>query len=849
MYMTLLAILLILWCLYPFFGIPFAVSVSSKNNKLKERIDELEAENRKLRNEVSDDGKSLCPDFSEEENNIPQMDHTSEDTDSVTKLDMPVQKEDLSLTALREEVMKEHEEKRKERNISGLLITGVSLVLLAGLIFVTTNWSAISDGFKIFLIFLVTVLFFGVSVFAEKKLGLESTSKGFFILGTLFVPVSCLSLIFFQIFGSWFSFGGEGKMLALMSVFLSCSVSCGLITGKYRNHISAFFTMLFVSAAVCSFAFFAATVALEFSFAVFFIIAVIYSAVLLLVKKEMLSRLEIPFVYTDVYSLFSKLNAFIFALISIIAAAADDSTGEAAAAVAFLFAITLFLKTLTENVTTKGFLNAVSAVEYFVFSLLASDALSDKFGWDYDITFLMTVLICVPALALLTLVPKFRSGLSQSVLNILLFITAMCNFEDCSIAGCVILLLMIIVSTVSENKVYKTVTASVMSIPLFAQIILLMNQEDILPVLLSFIVSVFFLSCVVFGRKISRLRPASAVFAVYSALIPLVTAAGEPDDLIKLSALLISSAAFALAAVMSGLEMQKVRTAVYTAAFSIQFQIFAYLIAEQHLFADFDPALYDDAHFPLYLTSFAVMALIMMTGIFAGRFDRVISKTLVSSSALIPFIALIMYTPYGSGNWPMVFELVFAAYFLVSGFAYSGGVSKLMWSVSSAVLAFAAATQNLVEIDDWFRIEYYVICSFIPYIFLRFIWKNEKDVLDSVKFVHSCIGIGVLAVNAMISGELSHALFIGFVCVVLILTGFITGQKKWSKLGTVTLILLVLYMTRDFWASIAWWVYLLTAGVTLITYAGINEYCRKTGKENVIKTGIKNVISKAFEKE
>ena len=33
------------------------------------------------------------------------------------------------------------------------------------------------------------------------------------------------------------------------------------------------------------------------------------------------------------------------------------------------------------------------------------------------------------------------------------------------------------------------------------------------------------------------------------------------------------------------------------------------------------------------------------------------------------------------------------------------------------------------------------------------------------------------------------------------------------------LILIVLYLTRTFWLSIAWWVYLFAAGVGLILYA------------------------------
>ena len=37
------------------------------------------------------------------------------------------------------------------------------------------------------------------------------------------------------------------------------------------------------------------------------------------------------------------------------------------------------------------------------------------------------------------------------------------------------------------------------------------------------------------------------------------------------------------------------------------------------------------------------------------------------------------------------------------------------------------------------------------------------------------------------------------------------------------LVAVVVYMTRDFWLSIAWWVYLLTAGIGLITFAAVRE--------------------------
>ncbi|MBP0977384.1 MAG: hypothetical protein J6P89_04300 [Oscillospiraceae bacterium] len=374
-----LFLIAIAWFIYPFIGIPVQIGTSSENKKLKRRIKELEDELALLKqngektvlqdDNIAETGTLQDNVFSPEErsafaagindevlnadknervsslpvgysvsdgNNEPLVYSMSmfENNGDQNSAGNVTETETIGNVTETIENAAETEtadaETRKQKNVSGILITGVSMVLLAGLIFVTTNWNSIGSGFKIFLSVLVTLIFFGASFLAEKKLGIESTSRGFFVLGVFFIPITSVSMFFYKIFGEWLSFSGEGKMLALMSVFLSCSLSCGLITWKYRNNISAFFTMLFISAAVCAFAFFAASE--PFVFAVFFIIAALYSVLLLIIKPEMLNRFEIPFVYTDVYSMFSKLNAFIFALISIICSAADGSTAEAAAA-------------------------------------------------------------------------------------------------------------------------------------------------------------------------------------------------------------------------------------------------------------------------------------------------------------------------------------------------------------------------------------------------------------------------------------------------------------------------------------------------------------------------------------
>lgn len=101
----------------------------------------------------------------------------------------------------------------RERNITWVLILGVIFILLSGLILATSNWSILSNTLKTGLITLISILFFGISVFSEKQLKIRKTALAFWILGGLFFPVAILSAGYFQLFGSWLSIFGEGKYL------------------------------------------------------------------------------------------------------------------------------------------------------------------------------------------------------------------------------------------------------------------------------------------------------------------------------------------------------------------------------------------------------------------------------------------------------------------------------------------------------------------------------------------------------------------------------------------------------------------------------------------------------------
>ena len=86
-------------------------------------------------------------------------------------------------------------------------------------------------------------------------------------------------------------------------------------------------------------------------------------------------------------------------------------------------------------------------------------------------------------------------------------------------------------------------------------------------------------------------------------------------------------------------------------------------------------------------------------------------------------------------------------------------------------------------------------------------------------------------VDAIRSRILSDVLILGIAALVILVISFWIKSKRWFLLACITLAALLLYMTRTFWLSLAWWIYLLAAGVILITLASVNEYYKKKGEQ------------------
>ncbi|SFR71055.1 hypothetical protein [Anaeromicropila populeti] len=118
------------------------------------------------------------------------------------------------------------------------LVLGVLFVIIAGFIFATTTWSILSNSIKVFLVIAITGLFFGTSVFADKKLRLPKTSAAFYSLGVVFLFVSVLTVGYFGYFGNEVRPGGENAFtLYAIGMFVT---EIGLVLGLKKYSFSVY---------------------------------------------------------------------------------------------------------------------------------------------------------------------------------------------------------------------------------------------------------------------------------------------------------------------------------------------------------------------------------------------------------------------------------------------------------------------------------------------------------------------------------------------------------------------------------------------------------------------------------
>lgn len=112
----------------------------------------------------------------------------------------------------KEKLMKQEKKEKEQKNVL-ILITGAICIVLSAIIFLMSTWGITSNILKTIILGLLTVVFFKMSNVAKVKYKLEKTSQVFYYIGMAYIPICCLSISIFELFGRYLSIYGEGKYI------------------------------------------------------------------------------------------------------------------------------------------------------------------------------------------------------------------------------------------------------------------------------------------------------------------------------------------------------------------------------------------------------------------------------------------------------------------------------------------------------------------------------------------------------------------------------------------------------------------------------------------------------------
>ena len=148
--------------------------------------------------------------------------------------------------------------KRESKNV-GILVTGSIFIILAAIVFLASTWNILSDIVKTIVIFLLIGVFWGASSIAKNKFNLPKASKAFFYLAMAYIPIALISCSIFGLFGEYLSINGEGRFVYLTCAMILLAIIyiafykakndnillCGSILSQITSIL--FFTLIFES--------------------------------------------------------------------------------------------------------------------------------------------------------------------------------------------------------------------------------------------------------------------------------------------------------------------------------------------------------------------------------------------------------------------------------------------------------------------------------------------------------------------------------------------------------------------------------------------------------------------------
>ena len=849
-------------------------------------------------------------------------------------------------------VQKQHSPEQSKRNARNILLwLGVVFITIAGCVFATTQWQVMSDVAKVVIIMGTVALFFGLSAVSTKVLKIEQTGKAFYTLGCIFLPISLIASAYFHLFGSWFTYAGNGYWLFWATCSILLGVSLGV--GVYIYHKQWIFVLTMICVTIAVSCVIGGNVytndKIQLCYSIYLLFLTLANIFVKIPKKYKRSTniftkchfyiLGIPFLLMSGEATFLNLLAILIALASLLFSYAK--TNENGYRNCFLcYYLCLFV--IARRIPANNISNLIMVI-YVVISFLAFHIITEKklvtlrtgladglligagvfniidnysqreymFGSGFKTNTILCVLFVI-FMVLWVVLEKNRKNYAKGVafLAPILVILLMENLFNgiFEVHTIVWLIGLSIVGLAIVIKLLKNILPQlqILDLPFFIASIIAMivcfvpplgNFEGIFTWTNSVIG--YALSAVYFGIRGAIAhkepkKPLAMVMTIAMLCMATISAFGILSAIdewtytpwayeMKYHPLAVSIflvIVFFIGVIIKGKCERNSRvwtwfasiTMIISTSGMVLFATQSYVTDVIYLWVTLiylGIAIW--MTFYMHITLLAIPTVLMFiytlnyqlgmnieVGVVILSVEAI--TTMLLSRTLFPnlflasekgkrfysFDILVVATLFLIG-WMMLLgtraditiALVILAVFFLNFYRRDIGDTgqRVMFTLAGASLLLAWWVQPWLDIPEFIKMELMVMPVIaIALILQLFIWKGHRAVMENITFGCAILGVIILIDDALDNQQLFDVMFLGIVALAVLLYSFYFKRKKWFYYSVVVLLVLAIYLTRQFWLSIAWWAYLLIVGVLLIVIAAWNERLKQKGTSIKKKT-------------
>ena len=762
-----------------------------------------------------------------------------------------------------------------------ILITGSILIILAAVIYLTSSWSVTSNVLKCVVIFIMFFVFVFASYLAKEKLQLTQTARAFKYIALAYLPLSLISLSIFGLLGENFSINGDYQNLYLAITLFICSAIYYFESKKDKD---VFLSISTIISSILGVIFF--VLAFTESLLILIIFLFLYSYFLALLYKykqyiydEKFTRVTLIVLFYTLFGITALLNFVLLFL-------TDLSTSELLQSILVLL-LNVGLSIILGNKQLNRYLIPISIVLLFNFIRVSGNMhdymqeiiilLSIPVIYVYNYltekkinvfnfvlcSFVVFIVFCASSLeiskeiisdcyisliyvVILAVTLLISSNLKKAIawmLPIFIELTAIAFVVEYELSINVLLGISTLLVAASLIPKLKNYTKEIVIIPtvLNAIYILIAYEEKSLITFLLTVVSIVVCYLLILRNNNNYKYPmylfinlgmiylghiiCNGLSAYTMALsIILIIALEVMDERLKDDGNFAYIIVDYIITVICLTDVDKRTAFIMTIIIALVF--FAYLLDNKKNIGLYNiplltPLMYIATSSVMTFNSFNVMPVLAIIIAVSVPFLLIKNKNYIVLAA-VPYLYLLMLTTMDiSIYFPYVLGLCISlAYFVLSD---KNVIFKILSVITSLLLYY--------KIINDLELKATIFTIGVLLIYTLFVTRNIMSKQDSKVIEY----ILMILINLIaISFYTNEADGMVYVILLLIITIF-SYLKKYGPAFLVSIIFILINMfllTRLFWLSLPWWIYILGVGIILILFAVLNEINEKDNIKN-----------------